>query len=109
MIYVDKLPAKGWDRWNGGAHMLTTDLDELHAMARRIGLKRAWFQGDGSFPHYDLTASKRALAVKAGAVEIGLGEFPTDLLVKCRDGTYETWQERHDRADARRAAREAKP
>lgn len=105
MIYVDKLPAKGWDRWNGGAHMLTTDLDELHAMARRIGLKRSWFQ-DKRFPHYDLTASKRALAVAAGAVEIGLGDIPTDVLVKADSG-YETWQVRRDRAAARRAAREA--
>lgn len=35
-------------------------------MARTIGVARKWYQGD----HYDITKSKRRLAVKAGAVEI---------------------------------------
>ena len=40
---------------------------ELHEMAARIGMTRAWFQGD----HYDLTPSRRELAVKHGAREAG--------------------------------------
>lgn len=96
-VYVDKLPEEGWGRWCGGAHMLASNLDELHAMAEKLGLKRAWFQGTSTFAHYDLTAGKRALAVKAGAVEIELDEIPDDVLVRCRDGSYETRAERRAR------------
>lgn len=39
---------------------------ELHEFAGRLGLKRAWFQGD----HYDLVASKRELAIKLGAAAV---------------------------------------
>ena len=43
------------------------DLEALHAFARRIGLRREWFQ-PLSWPHYDLTPQKRAEAVRLGAV-----------------------------------------
>jgi len=39
------------------AHLVADTLDELHAAAQRLGLKRAWFQG-GNMPHYDLMGSK---------------------------------------------------
>jgi len=87
-VYVDQLPSSGWGRWNGGAHMLGTDLEELHAMARKIGLRRAWFQGDSTFAHYDLTKSKRALAVAAGAVEIDATEIPDDVLMQDDHGGH---------------------
>lgn len=47
-------------------HMIADDEAELHAMARRIGVARRWYQGD----HYDISLSKRALAVRYGAKEI---------------------------------------
>ena len=99
-IYVDTLPTHpSWGRWAGGAHMMTTDIDELHAFAKCLGLRREWFQ-DGSVPHYDLTPRKRALAIKLGATEVGADEgIPDDVLLRCADGTYET---RHFRL-ARRA------
>lgn len=96
-IYVDRFPSSGWGRWNGGAHMLASDLDALHAMADRIGLKRAWFQGDKTFAHYDLTASKRALAVREGAIEIEFGELPDDILMRRADGSYEHRRNRLER------------
>ncbi|HSN20422.1 MAG TPA: DUF4031 domain-containing protein [Usitatibacter sp.] len=43
------------------------DLERLHAFAESIGLQRGWFQA-GSMPHYDLTPSKRKLALAMGAV-----------------------------------------
>jgi Protein of unknown function (DUF4031) len=49
--------------------MYADTLEELHAMARQIGLKPAWFQDRINFPHYDLTASKRASAVQRGAMQ----------------------------------------
>ena len=54
-------------------HMIADSLEELHAMADRIGVQRRWFQDPNtmkvSFPHYDIAKSKRALAVAAGAIE----------------------------------------
>jgi Protein of unknown function (DUF4031) len=93
-IYVDELPSSGWGRWNGGAHMMGSDLDELHAMADKIGLRRSWFQGDSTFAHYDLTRNKRAQALAAGAQAIEATEIPDDVLMKKADGTYEQRCER---------------
>jgi hypothetical protein len=45
------------------------DLEELHRFAESIGLRRAWFQNHRVVPHYDLTPSKRAAAVRLGAIE----------------------------------------
>jgi hypothetical protein len=42
------------------------DCDELHDTAKRIGLRREWFQRD----HYDLVPTRRAHAVRLGAVEV---------------------------------------
>lgn len=47
-------------------HMIADTEAELHAMADRIGVARRWYQGD----HYDVTLSKRALAIADGAIEI---------------------------------------
>ena len=52
-------------------HMIADTPTELHAMADKIGVARRWFQAPpkASFWHYDIAKSKRALAVKFGAVE----------------------------------------
>ena len=50
-------------------HMMADSLEELHAMARTIGLKTAWFQ-PGRHPHYDVCSSKRAVAISEGAIPI---------------------------------------
>lgn len=82
-IYVDevrdypfnaKLPSTRW------CHMACDgDIEELHALAQKIGLKRSWFQ-KGSLPHYDLTEGRRKMAVQNGAVEVTSRE----LVVKCK-------------------------
>ena len=46
-------------------------LEDLHQFAEKIGLKREWFQKNASWPHYDLTPSKRTLAIHHGAIECG--------------------------------------
>lgn len=74
-IYVDRLENYGWKmrgRLVSSCHMFTDalDLDELHAFAARIGMKRAWFQPHRIAPHYDLVESRRIAAIALGAVEI---------------------------------------
>lgn len=52
-------------------HMLADSTAELLAMADTIGLQRKWIQHAGEpGEHFDIAQSKRALAVKAGAIEI---------------------------------------
>lgn len=50
-------------------HMVADTLDELHAMADAIGMRRAWYQ-PLSFPHYDVSVSRRRAAVALGAVVV---------------------------------------
>jgi Protein of unknown function (DUF4031) len=83
MIFVDKiqtypasmcrgLPGRQW------CHLISdTSVDELHAFATSIGLRRGWAQlpPKASTPHYDLTPSRRAQAVAAGAREVERNEF----------------------------------
>jgi len=55
---------------DGASHLFTDGpLEELHAMAYRIGMRREWFQNDPVLPHYDLNPRRRAAAVFDGAVE----------------------------------------
>lgn len=51
------------------SHMVADNMIELFKMADAIGLKQEWFQ-DHRLPHYDLSQTKRASAVKKGAVEV---------------------------------------
>jgi hypothetical protein len=85
-VYVDNavIPSRGvlW------AHLLGTDLDELHALAAAIGLRRAWFQDHGRWPHYDVTTAKREEAIAAGAVAFFDRRIPPDVLMKRPDGRY---------------------
>lgn len=59
-------------------HMWADSRDELFAMADLIRVKRKWFQRPASvdlpgivasWEHFDICLNKRALALKAGAVE----------------------------------------
>ncbi len=67
-VYVDD-PVTLWrgQRW---AHLMADTLDELHAMAARLGMPRRAFQDKRSGAHYDLTEELREQAVRLGAVAI---------------------------------------
>lgn len=69
-VYVDDMRAK-FGRMVM-CHLVADTLEELHAMADKIGVNRRWYQGPPKtrWPHYDIALSKRALAVAAGATEI---------------------------------------
>lgn len=95
-VYVDdfRTPAKVGAIRGRWSHLIADSREELHAFADRIGLKRAWFQdpvvnSKGPRPkpgsraaetwHYDVTDSKRALAVELGAVQVPWRDLP-DLI-----------------------------
>ena len=67
-VYVDE----AIHPWRGRlwAHLFSTDLDELHAFAGRLGLSRGWFQlpPKASWPHYDVVEGRRFQALRLGAV-----------------------------------------
>lgn len=65
MVYVDDFAyPKDKHLWY---HLISdTDEKELHQFAERIGLKREWYHGN----HYDVTQSKRAEAIKNGAIAV---------------------------------------
>lgn len=52
------------------SHMTADTVEELHAMAERLGLRR-WYQGPPktSIPHYDVSEGKRQQAIRLGAIE----------------------------------------
>lgn len=60
-------------------HMMADEEAELHEMAGAIGVARKWFQGEASYPHYDICKSMRARAVALGAVEMTTKEMLTRL------------------------------
>lgn len=72
-VYVDELR-----RWPttivcfraGSCHLTADSIDELHAFAARIGMRRRWAQLPPAHrvAHYDLVASRREAAIAAGAV-----------------------------------------
>lgn len=66
-VYID---AEGI-RWRNRlwCHLVADSLKELHDFARRIGLKRQWFQDRGFYPHYDVTIAIREKALRLGAVD----------------------------------------
>lgn len=75
-IYVDDV-RHGFGRMVM-CHLWADSLDELLAMVDRIGVQRKWIQGHptlsfgkhrlASWVHFDITISKKTLAIKAGAV-----------------------------------------
>lgn len=68
-VYVDNMRAPY--RSMVLCHMLADTSDELHAMADRIGVRRRWCQLEGTpREHYDICLTKRAAAVRLGAVEV---------------------------------------
>lgn len=52
-------------------HMIADSRAELLEMAKRIGVQLRWLQDSGTYrEHFDICQSKRALAVKLGAIEV---------------------------------------
>ena len=68
-VYVDDMRAK-FGRMVM-CHMIADTEEELHEMADKIGVARRWHQNADTYrSHYDISLSKRALAIQRGAQEI---------------------------------------
>lgn len=67
-------------------HMIADSLDELHAMAAVMGMRRAWFQ-PRSFPHYDVCQRRRRVAVALGAIEVDRRRLVA-IMRRVRDGQF---------------------
>ena len=69
MIYVDPLKPIGSRQTCEFCHLWADTREQLVEFAASIGLSpRAWEHSE--FPAYDLTATKRKIAVDAGSVEV---------------------------------------
>lgn len=78
-VFVDELkyyrkPPAGFRSRNPEAgrfwcHLFADTVEELHAFAEQLDLRRQWFQ-DRRYPHYDLTTHKRTWALRGGAEQI---------------------------------------
>lgn len=78
-VYVDSTFDYGFKR-KRYCHMMTDgDISELHIFAKKIGLKRCWFQAHKSHPHYDLTENMLHKAIEHGATLVR----PKELLRRC--------------------------
>lgn len=68
-VYIDQ-PIFQW-RDRAWCHLWADTEEELHAFARRLGLKKAWFQQPpkASWKHYDIVSTKRPKALALGAIE----------------------------------------
>lgn len=84
-VYVDDMEAP-FGRMKM-CHMIADTHGELVRMADHIGVARKWIQYPGRHDeHFDICKSVRALAVTAGAVEIGLRELAAKTHDRRGDG-----------------------
>lgn len=73
-VYVDSLIDYGW-KYGRSCHLIADTPDELMFFAMdELKMKGSWFQPK-SFPHFDLTESKRRLAVSKGAIELDRRDY----------------------------------
>lgn len=106
-VYVDKVQfypqsSLKQKRW---CHMGTDGpIEELHAVAERIGLRRAWFQDKPGHPHYDLFPSKRRLALSMGLVTPVNG---LELIKRCYPALAEAGQRFAGKLDQKTQKEEA--
>lgn len=54
--------------YTDGTHLVSDNLSELHNFAKRIGLKRQWFQNHKTHPHYDIWGGMVKNVLDNGAV-----------------------------------------
>lgn len=82
MVYLDH-----------GGHLTADSVEELHAFAKRIGMRREWYQDHEYLWHYDLmSAGMQAKAITAGARRIHVRDT-VRLARERRTGGRHIWGE----------------
>lgn len=73
-VYIDNFNAKFGNMVM--CHMIADTTEELLAMVDKIGVQRKWIQDAGTYSeHFDICLSKKAKAIKHGAIEINFREY----------------------------------
>jgi hypothetical protein len=87
-VYVDGMYKRAMGRFGRMkmSHMLADSEQELHEMADRIGLDRKHYQVD----HYDVSMSRRAIAVYHGAIEVELRVMARMRRIRAETGRLPT-------------------
>lgn len=93
-VYVDDMYRYKMGRYRGMkmSHMIADTETELHAMAKKLGVRK-WFQDGGSGDHYDICLSKRSEAVKMGAIEVTLRQLSAMNMMRRLSGKLPTPEE----------------
>ena len=101
-VYVDSSIHPLRDRLM--CHMVSPELAALHAMAECIGIERRWFQNPltmrVSWPHYDIDAARRSLALGLGA--IACDKYQTVAMAAIIQGRPDKLRRIHALADPNR-------
>lgn len=86
MVYVDnfyELTGRNFGRYKM-SHMIADTTEELLSMATKLGLRMEWLQHPGTCnEHFDITLSKRKIAVALGAKEINARDYAKEIERRC--------------------------
>lgn len=88
-VYIDNMnaPYRGMIM----CHLIADTQHELLEIVDKIGVQKKWIQyKDTPLEHFDISLAKKALALKAGAKEIGWREYATKVKEKCIAAGYES-------------------
>lgn len=74
-VYIDTPTA--YNHRGKFSHMMSEDINALHILANRIGVKKCWFENKRGMnrPHYDVKVDYYEAALAAGAIPLTLREF----------------------------------
>lgn len=63
--------------YTDGIHLVADSVEELHAFAAAVGIKRCWFENRRGkhHPHYDIPVSMREVVLRAGVVKVSAREI----------------------------------
>lgn len=81
MVYIDNMEHP-FGRMKM-CHMIADTSEELFAMAEKIGVPKKWVQYPGTYrEHFDVSLTKKALAIKHGATAITMKELGERLALR---------------------------
>ncbi|MDO8640467.1 MAG: DUF4031 domain-containing protein [Nitrosarchaeum sp.] len=97
-VYIDSLCSNGWI-YGPNCHLFADTKTELLEFAKSIGLKKRWKQTSRKgIEHFDLTVSKRQVALDNGAIELSRQQTVEKFneIVKKQKYLQDIWKEISD-------------